>query len=485
MSVKQTAWQIMIGCILLVAGIWLVQTASMQPIGLKKMMAIPILLVILAIVAVLIKRYMNGEQIWMSAIYLLIAFTFLNNAFFSISVGFFSLFLYRMMLILVFALFIWRMREKGTYISQWQNIRVKGILGFFAAWFLYGLLSLLWAHSVTDGLKYMSLLAMGMGFVFIVVMYIQRMDQLVTFYTIWLMMTVFVMGIGFYNHFTLNHLPNTSLYLGPVYKQHYPTSVFFNQNDFATFLSISFFLYFACMRQMKNGYVKAFGLLGAISALYLILLTESRASLLGVFAGVAVYVWLLMPRLLKKWSLVALCGLGVVFIAVFSAKIYSVFYDLFLASQVAHSFSEPLPSNIARANLIKNAWHFFANSYGFGVGAGNVSYYLAHFSIFDTDQVVEVHNWLLEIMTNFGFAMMLGYISVYAYLMVTLYKQYQMADTRSAKMIIEGLFAAMLSFLVSSISPSSVSNLYFHWVFLGLVIAAVNMLKNKQRLRYW
>ncbi|WP_353854426.1 O-antigen ligase family protein [Bacillus sp. Bos-x628] len=485
MSVKQTAWQIMIGCILLVAGIWLVQTASMQPIGLKKMMAIPILLVILAVVAVLIKRYMNGEQIWMSAIYLLIAFTFLNNAFFSISVGFFSLFLYRMMLILVFALFIWRMREKGTYISQWQNIRVKGILGFFAAWFLYGLLSLLWAHSVTDGLKYMSLLAMGMGFVFIVVMYIQRMDQLVTFYSIWLIMTVFVMGIGFYNHFTLNHLPNTSLYLGPVYKQHYPTSVFFNQNDFATFLSISFFLYFACMRQMKNGYVKAFGLLGAISALYLILLTESRASLLGVFAGVAVYVWLLMPRLLKKWSLVALCGLGVVFIAVFSAKIYSVFYDLFLASQVAHSFSEPLPSNIARANLIKNAWHFFANSYGFGVGAGNVSYYLAHFSIFDTDQVVEVHNWLLEIMTNFGFAMMLGYISVYAYLMVTLYKQYQMADTRSAKMIIEGLFAAMLSFLVSSISPSSVSNLYFHWVFLGLVIAAVNMLKNKQRLRYW
>ena len=72
----------------------------------------------------------------------------------------------------------------------------------------------------------MSLLAMGMGFVFLVVMYIQRMDQVVTFYSIWLVMTVFVMGIGFYNHFTLNHLPNTSLYLGPAYKQHYPTAVF-------------------------------------------------------------------------------------------------------------------------------------------------------------------------------------------------------------------------------------------------------------------
>lgn len=485
MSVKQTAWQIIIGCILLAAGIGLVQMASTQPIGLKKMVVIPVLIVVLIAAAICMKLYMNGEHIFMSAIYLLIALTFLNNAFFSISAGFFSLFLYRIMLLAVFALFIWRMRDKGTYISQWQQIRVKGILVFFAAWFLYGLISLLWAHSVTDGLKYMSLLAMGMGFVFLVVMYIQRMDQIVTFYSIWLVMTVFVMGIGFYNHLTLNHLPNTSLYLGPAYKQHYPTAVFFNQNDFATFLSISFFLYVACMRQMKNGYIKAFGLLGAILALYLILLTESRASLLGILAGAAIYVWLLMPRFLKKWSIMAAGGLVIICIAIFSAKIYSVFYDLFLASQVAHSFSEPLPSNIARANLIKNAWHFFTNSYGFGVGAGNVSYYLAHFSIFDTDQVVEVHNWLLEVMTNFGFAVMLGYISVYAYLMFSLYKQYQLADTRSAKMIIEGLFAAMLSFLVSSISPSSVSNLYFHWVFLGLVIAAVNIMKNKQRFKPW
>ena len=323
MSVKQTAWQIMIGCILFAAGLGLMQMASVQPFGLKKIVAIPVLLLVLTAFLVLIKLYMNGEQVFMSAIYLLIALTFLNNAFFSISAGFFSLFLYRIMLIAAFALFIWRMRDKGTYISQWQQIRVKGILGFFAAWFLYGLISLLWAHSVTDGLKYMSLLAMGMGFVFLVVMYIQRIDQVVTFYSIWLVMTVFVMGIGFYNHFTLNHLPNTSLYLGPAYKQHYPTAVFFNQNDFATFLSISFFLYLACMRQMKNGYIKAFGLLGAIAALYLILLTESRASLLGIFAGVAIYVWLLMPRFLKKWSLIAAGGLGVICIAVFSAKIYS------------------------------------------------------------------------------------------------------------------------------------------------------------------
>ena len=36
MSVKQTAWQIMIGCILFAAGLGLVQMASAQPAGLKR-----------------------------------------------------------------------------------------------------------------------------------------------------------------------------------------------------------------------------------------------------------------------------------------------------------------------------------------------------------------------------------------------------------------------------------------------------------------
>lgn len=68
-----------------------------------------------------------------------------------------------------------------------------------------------------------------------------KMERLMIVYAIWLVMTVFLMIIGFYNHITHHHLASSTLYSGPEYKQHYPTSVFFNQNDFATFLSISFF----------------------------------------------------------------------------------------------------------------------------------------------------------------------------------------------------------------------------------------------------
>ncbi|MET1176391.1 hypothetical protein ABWU89_32780, partial [Paenibacillus amylolyticus] len=77
---------------------------------------------------------------------------------------------------------------------------------------------------------YLFLLAMGMFFVFLVVMFFQKMDRILAFYYIWLVMTVFLMVIGFYNHFTLFHLQSSTLYNGPHYKQLYPTSVFFNQN---------------------------------------------------------------------------------------------------------------------------------------------------------------------------------------------------------------------------------------------------------------
>lgn len=69
---------------------------------------------------------------------------------------------------------------------------------------------------------------------------------------------------------------------------------------------------------MKNGYVKAVSLLFAISALYLIILTGSRASLLGICAGAAVYVFILLPSLLKKLALYA-AGAGAALFAVLFA----------------------------------------------------------------------------------------------------------------------------------------------------------------------
>ncbi|USP94995.1 teichuronic acid biosynthesis protein TuaE [Bacillus vallismortis] len=482
MSIKRSAVHTLTLLAAAIFGIILLLGANRTHTGFMQMAAVLAVLVIGLFALALATAFTTKERLFMAVIYILIACTFLNNAFFAIHLGFFSLFLYRLLLLAAGCLHVIGMIRNRTHIEKWNGLQVKGILLFFAFWFIYGLVSLLWAKSVTAGIKYLALLAMGIFFIYLIVMYVQKMEQLMMVYWIWLVMTVFLMIIGFYNHMTHHHLPSSTLYSGPEYKQHYPTSVFFNQNDFATFLSISFFFYITMMKNIKNGYLKAIGLVLSLCALYLIFATGSRASLLGIFAGIAVYIFIVLPPVLKKVAIwVSAAGVAI-FAVLFASRIYSKFWELFMAPQTLHSFHDRLPSNVGRANLLKNAWHFFLDSYGFGVGAGNVSYYLEHYALYDTDDVTEVHNWLVEILANFGLFIMLGYLAVYAYLIWVLYKFYERKLEKQSKLIIEGLITALVSFLASSISPSSVSNLFFHWVFLALVIAAVNVLRRSRQM---
>ncbi|MBY8911580.1 O-antigen ligase family protein [Bacillus sp. YC2] len=480
MSIKRSAAHIIVMLAAVTAGIFIMLEAVQTDVSFGKITVLLIVFMIGTAGLAFLSAFTTNGRMFMGLIYLLIACTFLNQAFFAIHLGFFSLFLYRLLLIAAGGLHIAGILKNRTHIDRWNRVNVKGILLFFALWFTYGLVSLLWAKSVTYGIKYLALMAMGIFMIYLIVMFIQKMDQLVIFYTIWLVMTVFIMGLGFYNHFTLHHLPTSTLYNGPQYKQHYPTSVFFNQNDFATFLSISFFLYAAAVKNVKNGYVKAVCLLLSISALYLIILTGSRASLLGVCAGAAVYIFILLPSLLKKLAVFFAAAGAAAFAALFAGRIINAVWNLFFAPQIV-SAHQPLPSNLARANLLKNAFHYVIDSYGFGVGAGNVSYYLASEPVYDTGGVAEVHNWLVEMMANFGLLIMLGYLTVYLYLFWTLYKFHERKLGNQSKLIAEGLITALVGFLVSSISPSSVSNLFFHWVFLSLVIAAVNILRRSQK----
>ena len=136
---------------------------------------------------------------------------------------------------------------------------------------------------------------------------------------------------------------------------------FLNQNDFATFLTISFFFYLSFTKNSKP--VKTTSLLLAIICVYLIYLTDSRASLLGVMIGLIVYMFILLPRYLKR--IAAIIGSAVILLGtiVCLAKLA----DLFSASTF-YSSNEMLPSNVARLNLLKNTLHFSLDTLDLGWG---------------------------------------------------------------------------------------------------------------------
>lgn len=430
--------------------------------------------------AVLIKSNFHRKPLFPSVMYLLVLTTFLNQSVLNIHVGFFSIFLYRLLLIAAVIFFTIHVMKERNLAHYWNQVNVKGVLFFLLFWMAYGAVSLLWAKSVIEGIKFLILLGMGISFVFLAVFTFRKMTNLFLFYGIWMFMTIILLMIGLLNHFAHIQLPTSTLYGAAEYKLSYPTSVFFNQNDFATFLTISFFFYLSLTKNSNSAFLKTTSLLLSILCVYMIYLTESRASMLAIVIGLFVYMFILLPTFFKKMAVMIGSAIILLSAIVFYGKIVHVLERLFGGSSF-YSTSEVLPSNMARLNLLRNTLHYTVETFGFGVGAGNIPFYLQNESIYPTNHVVEVHNWLAEIMGNFGVFVLLGYITMYAYLFFRLYQFYKRRSSRYQKGLLEACMMGLIGFLVSSISPSSVSNLYFHWVFLGLVVSTVSVFAGKKK----
>ncbi|WP_226682038.1 teichuronic acid biosynthesis protein TuaE [Sutcliffiella horikoshii] len=466
------------GAVLLFLGI----IVTLAAIKLEMSSYVPFVLLNFGVIMLLLfKKYIFNMDFILVTIYVLLASTFLNNAFFSVNLGFFSLFPYRILLIIVGALIVlnlYRSNFRENLWSDWKNVKVKGSLLFFVFWLYYALFTLLWAKSVNDGIKYISILVMGIFLLFVVTLFINNVNRLTVFFYIWVSMSIFLMLIGYVNNLFEFQLPSSTLYDGPEYKAHYPTAVFFNQNDFATFLSITLFFFLSLIRNGKSLSVKIVGIVLSLGALHLIMLTDSRASQLAAVAGVGLYLFLLSSTYIKKWLLIMGSVGTALFIAIFYSKLWEKISSLFFSPTI-RDFSAALPSNEGRANLMRNALYFTFDSFGLGIGAGNAEYYMENYSIFDTDEVVNIHFWFLEILTNFGIIVFLGYITLYAYLMYKLYQYYQRGLTNNYKLFVEALLVSLGAFVFSSISPSSVANLYFHWVLFAFALATLNVLRNQ------
>lgn len=428
----------------------------------------------LLIAMLYLKEHTSSSVLLTSMMYVFVASTFLNQILFRVTIGFFTLFIYRILLIASAVVFLVYVVKSGGLRAQWVRTPVKGVLLFLCFWMAYALASLTWAWSVTEGIKYLFLLGIGMLFIFLAVFTFTRAGQLVAFHAIWMVMGGCLILIGLVNHFARIQLPSSTLFNGPNYKQGYPTAVFTNQNDFALLLSVSIFFYLAALRNVKQPFARLLCLCAAGLSVWLIIETESRACLLGVAGGIACYACLMLPNAYRKmafWCGGLFAAAGVLLL---SGKLLEMLHRI-IGAPAVYAVNENPSSNTVRMNLLQSAWHYLTDTYGFGVGAGNLSVYLEQQPVTNTDQIFEVHHWLGEITGTFGLLIGGGYLVMYLVLFFYLYKVLAKQTDRKARMLVETCLTAQTAFLISSISPSSVSNLYFHWVFLGFVICCASV----------
>lgn len=440
-------------------------------ISVKIAVALFVLYFIAVLFLVVFKPWIFPLSFPVIVLYLLIISSFFGAAIFNVKIGPVSLFPYRMLyIVMVFVFALYFIKEK-TFLD-WENNRIKPVLLFHLFWLFYACASLAWVRSLKVGLLDFIFLAIGVSLIFFAVFLLNERKHFLHIFYIWILMFTFLILIGLWNHFTRHHLPISRINVAPLYQQGIPTAVFVNENDYASFIAVSFFFLLAFIHRIPSFFLKGIGFIVLVLSLYVLLLTSSRANDIAIGLGVLVWFLFLTDRLVKKRLIIA--GTGALIL--FREKALA-FFSRF--EQGLHSLNTAGNTSVdIRTNLIKNSLFFFEKSFGFGIGSGNAEFYLAHFSHYPTGGIINVHNWWVEILVNYGMFVFVGYLLIYIWTIVQLCKLFQ-RTLRYEKMVCEGLIGGMIAFSFSCISPSSQISLNYLWLLFAFSFAFIHFQRKK------
>jgi teichuronic acid biosynthesis protein TuaE len=437
----------------------------------KIVLLFSVLLFVCLLIYIGFKPIIYKHTLLENLLYLLVFSSFFGPAIASVNVGPFSLFPYRLLFIIVLPLFLIKYFQKNR-LTPWSKINVKNIIMFHIIWIIYGLTSLVWAKSIKAGIIDLIFLVIGISLILFVTFIFKKEQHYVNLFYIWICMFFLLLIFGLINNLTLVHFPVSRFYGIDTYQKSIPTSVFANENDFASFISISFFFALALLNNSKRLIVKlgSSGLL--LLALYIMSLTSSRANYIAILLGLTFWFLFLTSRRVKRYLIVLLIICSTLAIMIVPQKIYSSFSSIFSLLSTISNVTEGSSMQI-RINLIKNSMQFITESFGFGIGTGNSEYYMQLFGKYPTHTIINIHNWWIEMMVNYGIFIFTGYLLIYFGLIFYLYKIFKDAAGNS-RMIAEALCTGLVAFFLASISPSSQITLNYLWLLFAFAIGFVN-----------
>lgn len=408
--------------------------------------------------------------------YLLFLTGFIGSAFFTINLDLFSLFPHRILLIILWGMFGLKlfMEGKVKFVSE----IAKPYFNFFTVWLLYAIISIVWVESKVDAIRNVIFLFMGVSLIFFATYYLREKKDLIVLYWMWNVLTGCLILLGFWEHLTGHHLPVSKLYgRNDIWLWHRPTGVFYNPNDYATFLAISFPFMLGMIRYIKNVLTKIIGATGTIASFYLIAITGSRANIIAICLEVLFFL-LFLTTLKQKLKILFTTLIGLVILrSILPINILSLLVSMELKSFT--SYSETRVGSVAiRRNLAANCFGFLYPTAGLGVGAGNVEYWMDNFAQHNTRGILNAHNWWLEILTNYGIIIFMWYILIYSRFLIGLWRCWKKSNHWSEFLISEILLLSVIGFIIASTSSSSVMAFEPNWMIFAFLVAFINQMQN-------
>ena len=238
-----------------------------------------------------------------------------------------------------------------------------------------------------------------------------------------------------------------------------PVAMLYNPNDFATFMLITIAVCLVLYLITENAKLRAMHSALAINSLGLLVLTQSRANLIGVMAFAVCATLLMKPSKLKKWVLIISVVVALAVIALLILK---------LNIELGEGNSDSV-----RIALIASGFVLLFKSFFLGVGTGQVEYWIAHYDLgLQLHGYTNIHNWWVEFLATYGIILFVLYVLFYVSLIKFFFKEKQgqcATKTNISKIILCFLFG----FIFACMSSSSMISAEWFWVFFAFIIAYV------------
>ncbi len=361
--------------------------------------------------------------------------------------------------------------------------------GLLCVWVLWSALSIGWATDPASAVRWTLFLAMMSGLAIALALACRTRRRVVillivlgaTFAVAFLIaMAEIVLGIRLPTSALLGQSQNTAFAA---------TSLFGNQNNFATYLTLTLPYFLTLPVIFKDVRVKAVGFAGGACALIGLLYTGSKANLIAtglILLGLLVVLALDRRgrgRLVVGLSVAALAVLLVVPSVLGSGIIplpqraVTKFDFSILSAQIA----DQTGSGAVRSSLLGEGLDLVWQTGGLGVGAGNAEVRVR--SIQQSPTVANLHDWWLEVLVDdglVGFALYLGFF------LTLLRGQLQAVRTARDDLVrylgLAGALA-MIGYVAGSLGPSTAIHFAPMWITFGLCMITMVLARREREGR--
>lgn len=407
-------------------------------------------------------------------VYFMVTAVFLGAQILAIDVGVAKISMYRLSLGIAVALLLFQLVRNHPSYNIYLNFKQNQYKFVYICWLIFGVVSVLWVESLSHWIRGVFFIGCGILSILLISTVIKTESDLKKLFIIIFIMIGMHQLIG-WSELITNHYfwANMSGGKYEAFKANIfirePYSIFTNTNDYSTLLTAGIPVSLIVLSTSKYLKFKIIAILSLISTFILLVQTGSRGNQLAVLVF---FITLIGFKFLNRKTIKVLT----LIISLLTVTFLISYLVVPSVRQVVYNFINTFingsGSNVYRLHMLVNGLIYLARSFGLGVGAGNIEYWLVNDPVFEVD-APNIHNWFMEILVGYGIPMFILYIVMYIYISRQLFMTYKYSENPFKKKVSLYLFAYLICFIFSSISSASNIVIEWQWVFWGVIIAFV------------